>query len=94
MHLPCTLKSHFSLAVTKVFTERPWLYKERISISDCSMVNMNEIDKSVNDSLEALFDEGALLYYDETLPEAGKTPTTPVQGAHLAATVDGGKASP
>ena len=50
-----------------------------------------ESDKSANDSLEALFDERALLYDVESLPEAGKTPTTPVQGADLAAAVDGGK---
>ena len=50
-----------------------------------------ESDKSANDSLEALFDERALLYDEESLPEAGKTPTTPVQGADLAAAVDGGK---
>ena len=50
-----------------------------------------ESDKSGNDSLEALFDERAPLYDDESLPEACKTPTTPVQGADLAAAVDGGK---
>ena len=51
----------------------------------------NESHKSANDSLEALFDERALLYDDKSLPRAGKTPTTPVQGADLAAAVDGGK---
>ena len=48
-----------------------------------------ESDKSANNSLEALFDESALLYDEESLPEAGKTPTTPVQEADLAVTVDG-----
>ena len=48
-----------------------------------------------NDSLEALFDERALILDDdspmnETLPGTGKTPTTPLQGADLAAVVDGG----
>ena len=48
-----------------------------------------------NDSLEALFDEGALILDDdspmnETLPGTGKTPTTPLQGTDLAAVVDGG----
>ena len=50
-----------------------------------------ESDKSTNDSLEALFDERALLYDDKPLPEAGKTTITPVQGADPAAAVDGGK---
>ena len=50
----------------------------------------NERGKSANASLEALldkalFDEEALLYDDESLPESGKTPTTPVQRADLAA---------
>lgn len=52
-------------------------------------------DSAKNDSLEALFDEGALILNDdtpieETLPGTGKTPTTPLQGTDLAAVVDGG----
>ena len=47
-----------------------------------------------NVPVEVLFDEGALILHDsqlrETPPEAGKTPTTPVQATDLAATVDGG----
>ena len=54
------------------------------------MVNTNQSDKSAKDSQEALFNEMALLYDDKPLPEAGKTPTTPIQGADLAAAVDGG----
>ena len=55
------------------------------------MVNTNRSDKSVNNSLVALFDERTLLYDEESLPEAGKTPNTPVQGVNLAARVVGGK---
>ena len=43
-------------------------------------------------SLEALYNEGALLLDDSPLhetPEAGKTPTTSAQVADLAAAVDG-----
>ena len=50
--------------------------------------------KEANDSLEDLFNEAARLIDDSSkehpLPEAGKTPTTPVQGKDLAAEVDGG----
>ena len=46
---------------------------------------------SANDSQKVLFDKNALLYDKESLPEAGKTLTKPVQGADLAAAVDEGK---
>ena len=45
----------------------------------------------MNDLLEAFFYERALLYDEESLPVAGKTPPTSVQGADLATTVEGGK---
>ena len=51
----------------------------------------NNSDKSANDSQEVLFDKRALLYDEECLPEAGKTPTKPAQRANLAAAVDGDK---
>ena len=43
-------------------------------------------------SLGAQFDEGALILDSPecvSLPEAGRTPTTPAQGVDLAAAVDG-----
>ena len=50
-----------------------------------------ESDKNANNSLEALLNDMALLYNDKSLPEAGKTPTTPVQEEDLATAVVGGK---
>ena len=55
------------------------------------MANTNCSEKRMNDLLEALFDERTFLYDKESLPEPGKTPTTPVRRADLAATVDGEK---
>ena len=51
----------------------------------------NNSDKSANDSQEVLFDKRALLYDEISLHEACKAPTKSVQGANLAAAVDGGK---
>ena len=51
------------------------------------------IANGANNSLGALFDEGALILDSpmcDLLLEAGKTPTTSVQGVDLVATVDGG----
>ena len=49
---------------------------------------------STNDLQEAFFDEAACLIDDSpmehSLPEAGKTATTPEEGKNLAAKVDGG----
>ena len=54
---------------------------------------MKEAEKA-NDSLEDLFSEAARLFDDfpmeHSLPEASKTPTTPVKGTDLAAAVDRG----
>ena len=38
------------------------------------MANINHSDKSVNSLQKVIFDEKALLYDEESLPEAGKTP--------------------
>ena len=46
----------------------------------------NNSDKNANDTQEVLFDERALLYDEESHPEAGKTPTKLIQGADLAVT--------
>ena len=58
-------------------------------------LNINHSDKSVNSLQKVIFDEKALLYDEECLPEAGKKATCtcskPVQGVGLAAGVDGGK---
>ena len=58
---------------------------------------MSSGSKSVNSSVAALLSEGARIlsddedsFMEQSLPEAGKTPTTPVQGTDLAAVVDGG----
>ena len=50
--------------------------------------------EKANESYDDLFSQAALLYDDSpmehSLPEASKTPTTPVKGTDLAAAVDGG----
>ena len=71
----------------KVVTERPRLQKEKVSVVTVLRMANNNSDKSANDTQEVHF-ERALLYDEESLPEAGKTPTKPIQGADLAVTVD------
>ena len=57
------------------------------------MANLNHCDKSVNSSQKVIFDDKALLYNEESLPEAGKIPTCSklVQGEDLVAGVDESK---
>ena len=62
-----------------------------VSVNDLRMANGT--NKGANSSLEVLFDKSALLYDDDlpmeqSLSEASKTPTKPLQ-ADLAATVEG-----
>ena len=55
---------------------------------------MNKENNESDESMEALFEEAALILSDKeesTPPMAGKTPTTHNYGAALATAVDGGR---